>query len=89
MPADVETTISSPSSISSGGFKLLGEEFLACSETSKLITKTERTLEWWRETRQGPPYVRLGKTILYRKSELLRWLVDQEVMPRKSRKVSR
>ena len=85
--AETQTTITSSSP--SGGFELLGEEFLACSETSKLIAKTERTLEWWRETKQGPPYVRLGKTILYRKSELLRWLVDQEVMPRKSRKVSR
>jgi hypothetical protein len=71
------------------GFELLGEEFLSPPELSNLITKTERTLEWWRETKQGPAFVRVGKTILYKKTSVLKWLSDQEVQPRRPRKAAR
>jgi predicted DNA-binding transcriptional regulator AlpA len=67
-------------------FSILDEEFLTIEGLSALSGKTERTINWWREKKQGPPYVKVGRTVLYRKSAFLKWLVDQEITPRKSRK---
>ncbi len=67
-------------------FELLGEEFLTPTQIAQLSGKSERTVDWWRETHQGPPFIRLGKSIFYRKSAFLAWLIAQEITPRKSRK---
>jgi hypothetical protein len=67
-------------------FTLLDEEFLTPEGVARLIGKSTRTVNWWREDRQGPPYVRVGRTILYKKTSVLKWLSDREVTPRKSRK---
>jgi hypothetical protein len=89
MSNEAQTSSTPTTSSSPTGFELLGEEFLSPPELSNLITKTERTLEWWRETKQGPAFVRVGKTILYKKTSVLKWLSDQEVQPRRPRKAAR
>lgn len=67
-------------------FRLLEEEYLTIAGLGHLLGKAERTINWWREDRQGPPFIRVGRTILYKKSSVLKWLSDQEITPRKSRK---
>ena len=37
-----------------------------------------RTVMRWRERGEGPPFVRLGKTVLYRKAAIREWLLAKE-----------
>lgn len=32
------------------------------------------TLEIWRSTRRGPPYIKVGRSVRYRRSDLDAWL---------------
>jgi len=68
------------------GFELLAEEFITPEQLAQLLGKKLRTINWWREDKQGPPYTLVGKTVLYKKSSVMRWLTEREVTPRKSRK---
>lgn len=38
----------------------------------------EATLRWWRHAGRGPKSFVIGKKVLYRKSEIERWLSEQE-----------
>lgn len=38
----------------------------------------EATLRWWRHAGRGPKSFVIGKKVLYRKSEVERWLSEQE-----------
>jgi helix-turn-helix protein len=80
-----DSTVVSPKPVPPA-FSILDEEFLTVEGLSALSGKTERTINWWRETKQGPPFLKVGRTVLYRKSSFVKWLLDQEVLPRKSRK---
>ena len=40
----------------------------------------EETLRRWADARQGPPYIRAGRKILYRRSAVLDWLEEQETI---------
>jgi hypothetical protein len=48
------------------------------------IGKTRRTLRLWRELRIGPPYSKVGNTILYSHSAWLAYLKSNEVRPARS-----
>lgn len=37
-----------------------------------------RTVMHWRETRSGPPFVRLGGRVRYRRSAVEKWIAQQE-----------
>lgn len=37
-----------------------------------------RTVKSWRDKREGPPWVSVGRTALYRHEALLTWLAAQE-----------
>jgi predicted DNA-binding transcriptional regulator AlpA len=39
----------------------------------------EVTLEKWRQTGCGPAYIKIGRLVRYRQSDLDRWLRDQTV----------
>ena len=43
-----------------------------------------KTLYQWRYTGTGPPAIRCGKHLRYRRSEVLRWLEEQADQPRRS-----
>ncbi|WP_025323480.1 helix-turn-helix transcriptional regulator [Deferrisoma camini] len=43
--------------------------------------KNSGTLANWRSMRKGPRYVRLGRLVRYRVSDLLAWLDEQTVDP--------
>ncbi|WP_081281916.1 helix-turn-helix transcriptional regulator [Mycolicibacterium fortuitum] len=36
------------------------------------------TLRYWRSTNQGPASFSLGKRVVYRRSEVERWIAEQE-----------
>ncbi|MCU1556020.1 MAG: DNA-binding protein [Microbacteriaceae bacterium] len=48
--------------------------FLTQSEVAELLRLPVRTVEDWRLTRSGPPWVKLGRHVRYEQSELLAWV---------------
>jgi hypothetical protein len=47
-------------------------------ETAAGLCITTRTLDEWHRRRIGPPRIRVGGRVLYRKSTVLRWLEKRE-----------
>jgi hypothetical protein len=56
---------------------LLGE-FLTESQLGQLLRRNVRTLRRWNASRQGPPRIVVGRTILYKKSSVVEWLTAHE-----------
>jgi hypothetical protein len=54
------------------------DEYLTRSEAAHELRKCTKTLERWAQLGIGPPITRLGKDVLYRRSSLHKWLVEQE-----------
>ena len=54
-------------------------EFLTAKEAAHFLRVTPLTLKHWRDSGEGPPWVRLGpKTIRYRLSSLMAYLDEIE-----------
>ncbi len=53
-------------------------ELLTLEEAADYLRKPVDTLRYWRKLRRGPSAVRVGRTLLYRKAELDRWVREQE-----------
>ena len=47
----------------------------ACAEVG---LKCTRTLRRWRVLREGPPHVRIGRKVYYRRGALQQWLLARE-----------
>jgi hypothetical protein len=58
--------------------------FLDSHAAARLLGVSERTLRGWRCERQGPPYRALGRTIRYRRDELLAWADAQQPAPERA-----
>jgi predicted DNA-binding transcriptional regulator AlpA len=57
-------------------------QLLSQAETAELLNLKPRTLERWRQKREGPPWVCYSaRCVRYRRSEVLRWLAAHEVKP--------
>ena len=57
-------------------------EYLTSREAADLVRVSCKTLENWRGLRVGPPFVRAGsRRVLYRRSDIERWLSMREVQP--------
>ena len=63
-------------------------DYLAETELAAELKKSLRTLQVWRQRRQGPPWTRIGETIVYRREAVLEWLRSQEQQPVRSRRSS-
>jgi excisionase family DNA binding protein len=48
--------------------------FLTAREVAELLRLPLRTVEDWRLTRTGPPYVKLGRHVRYDRDELHEWI---------------
>lgn len=48
--------------------------FLTQREVAELLRVPVRTVEDWRLTRSGPPWVKLGRHVRYEQDELLAWV---------------
>jgi hypothetical protein len=58
--------------------KVNGDLLLAETETAQKIERTPRTLKRWRDLREGPPFVRIGRKIYYRERALHEWILKRE-----------
>ncbi len=56
----------------------LDSEFLVTRELAELLRTAESTVRYWRHTRTGPPSIKVGRRVLYRREAVLTWLVDRE-----------
>ena len=54
------------------------EGWLNRSELAKELTLSVDTLQRWETRRVGPPCVRVGRKVLYRKEAVRDWLREQE-----------
>lgn len=59
----------------------MSDKLLTQSETAELLRRSPRQLEQWRWLGEGPPYLRVGRRILYRESDLEAWLDGCRVDP--------
>lgn len=57
------------------------QENLTPKEAADYVRHSERTLIRWRNARTGPPWVKTGGKILYRRKDLDAWLERQTVDP--------
>ena len=63
------------SNVLRGSLDLLTEE-----ELSTALEVTEATLADWRKNNQGPDYCKLGRTVFYRREDVLQW-IKMSVVP--------
>jgi hypothetical protein len=52
-------------------------EYLPESALCEQYPFSPRTVQRWRATGDGPPYIRVGRRILYRRSDVEEWLSSQ------------
>ena len=52
---------------------MITDTFLTQSETAKLLHLSERTLERRRVEGTGPKFIKAGRRVLYRQSEIENW----------------
>ena len=50
------------------------EQLLNENELAELTNLAVGTLQQWRCTKSGPPYLKLGRAVRYRASDVLQWL---------------
>jgi len=48
--------------------------FLTRKEAARLLGLRPKTLANWASSGMGPPFLRLGRRVLYRSQDLLEWL---------------
>ena len=51
--------------------------FLTQAEVAVLLGVPERTLEGWRLTKSGPPWLKLGRHVKYDRDDVLAWAREQ------------
>jgi hypothetical protein len=58
----------------------LQEENFTEDETARALGRAKITLAIWRSQRRGPPYIKVSRRILYRKTSLREWVAAQEII---------
>ena len=61
--------------------QLILEEYQTKKELADEFDKTPRTLDRWDALGVGPPRTCIGRTVLYRRASVQKWLAAQEVLP--------
>ena len=56
-----------------------GEDYLLTREAAHLLRTPESTLRYWRYIRTGPPSIKIGRRVLYRREALIAWVQGREV----------
>lgn len=57
------------------------EGLLTEAEYAQLRGVTPRTVKRERALRAGPPFIRWGRAVFYRRAAIETWLLEQEVAP--------
>jgi len=58
--------------------RLLLDDLLTEQELAASLEVTVRTLRRWRALRDGPPWLRIGRQVYYRREAVLGWLRRRE-----------
>lgn len=56
-------------------------ELIADAEAAEILRQRTQTLAAWRCEKRGPPYVKIGRRIFYRRSDIAEWLGKQLHVP--------
>jgi hypothetical protein len=48
------------------------------ADTARELGRCPRTLKRWRSLREGPPFIRIGRSVFYRREAVRAWLLDRE-----------
>ncbi|WP_051609217.1 helix-turn-helix transcriptional regulator [Fodinicurvata fenggangensis] len=56
-------------------------EWILEADAARQADESPRTWHRRRQNRTGPPYVKIGGRVYYRKDAIRQWLLDQEVQP--------
>lgn len=59
------------------------DQIIGIPEASKLTGLPKGTLRYFRSTNQGPASFTLGRRVVYRRSEVLSWIAEQEKATRR------
>jgi excisionase family DNA binding protein len=51
-------------------------EYLTLTEASELIRTPTGTLYQWRTKKIGPPSIKVGRRVIYRRTDLEKWLEE-------------
>jgi excisionase family DNA binding protein len=54
-------------------------ELLTEKDAARVLSLSNRTLQTWRVRGAGPPFVRAGRAVRYRRSDLDEWVSTQTV----------
>jgi hypothetical protein len=57
------------------------DDLITPDETATILRKSVRTLPAWHRRGYGPPRIKIGGKVFYRRSSVLRWLAEQEQAP--------
>ena len=49
-------------------------KYLTVDHIAALLQRSHRTLETWRRNGNGPPFIRIGRRVVYRRSDIEAWL---------------
>jgi predicted DNA-binding transcriptional regulator AlpA len=59
------------------------EELISCDKAAKMLGGVAvQTLANWRSCKCGPAYVKVGRLVYYRRSDICTWLASQVRDPR-------
>ena len=72
------TTVVAPEVTQSPATPLLGDEFLTPDALARELGKSPRTLARWNVLRCGPPKIRVGRSVYYRRASVRQWLESRE-----------
>ena len=54
----------------------MSDEFLTPSQVAEMLKVTESAVTKWRYRRVGPPFIRTGNTVRYRRDSFEAWLSE-------------
>lgn len=53
------------------------DEYMTAPETADLVRRPTSTLAYWRHRDEGPRYAKIGRRVVYRRSDVIEWLESQ------------
>lgn len=54
------------------------------TQAADFLNNSVRTLQWWRGRKAGPAYVLVGRSVRYRRGDLLAWIEQNTKHPEPS-----
>lgn len=72
-----QSLVSQPATPASLAVKESGSDLLTVNEVAEMTRLTPATLRWWRSVgHSGPKSFKLGRRVLYRRSDVEKWMQD-------------